>query len=141
MKTSLNIEYPVTKGIKKEQVLQALEDTMRSLNIEGYSITARSMGLNSQLNYFSVDDCGFKTWGSDVISGKLTEDQIEIIRSCLMEGEFFDPIAVGLSGLGSTFVGIHPEGFSLTNAEPTVSLTPDELVEKFLREKKLLKIQ
>ena len=98
---------------------------------------------NTTIEYLYRDGSNYKGWNQCVIRGVLTEEQQKRILACRVWGEMFIPCNVGLSeetfgSLGyeqdpddTPWFELYENAFSLTDAKPTVEITPEELVKKF----------
>ena len=101
--------------------------------------------LNSKINYVYIDAGNYKVWNYAIIKGKLTQEQISRILECADgDGWFagnFIPSRVGLpertmvdegfdydEELDTPWFEIDEDGFETTADEPTVGITPEELV-------------
>lgn len=60
--------------------------------------------LNTKIEYLYRDADNYKVWNECVIEGVLTDVQRQIIKNCLLDGEYFIPSAVGLPE--KTFVAL-----------------------------------
>jgi hypothetical protein len=99
------------------------------------------MPNNTKFWYMYRDAANYKVHSEVVLSGTMSEEQWETIVSCCDGGEFFAPQKVGLEARAFVALGYKPYDddpelfeiveYSLTNAEPTIEMTVDELVEKF----------
>lgn len=102
--------------------------------------------MNTEISYLYRDASNYKVYNSCVIPGELSDSQKAAILNSLDEGEYFIPSLVGLPGndfvalghsydpdLDHPFFELNPHGFSTTSAEPTVKITPAELVSAFQR--------
>lgn len=97
--------------------------------------------LNTELSYTYRDSSNYKQCETLILVGKISQINIEIIISKLIDGQFFIPEQVGLSALQKRFAVLntddHPyhellrENIRLVESEPTTMLTIDELVERF----------
>lgn len=100
--------------------------------------------MNTRINYLYRDADNYKVHNSCVISGELTQDQIDTIISTLDEGEYFIPHFVGLPEKkfdsydpqsDHPFFELSSDSFEATEAAPTLTLTATELVDAFIRQK------
>lgn len=99
------------------------------------------MSKNTKLWYMYRDAANYKVHTDVVLVGEMTEEQWKTIVSCCDGEEFFAPQKVGLEhrdfvALGYKSYDDDPELFelveySLTDAQPTVNMTVEELVSKF----------
>ncbi len=96
--------------------------------------------MNTAINYLYCDASNYKAHNKCIINGVLTEQQQITILSCLFNGEFFIPRLVNLPEIrfedGITeddhpFFSLQRDSFSTVNADPTVKITPAELVSLF----------
>lgn len=102
------------------------------------------MESNTRINYLYRDASNYKKHNEVIIRGVLTDQQIDIIMSCLEAGEYFIPEQVGLPEVRSddswteddhVWFELYRDGFEEVSMEPTVELTAAEVVERFLRVK------
>lgn len=103
------------------------------------------MGGNTRIDFLYRDAANYKFPQHAVISGGITEAQIQTILGCLNEGEYFIPSQVGLpcsyafpyepSDDDHPFCELNAESFHETFAPAQVEITADELVAKFLAAK------
>lgn len=100
--------------------------------------------MNTKIEYLYRDADNYKAYNSCVISGELTQDQIDTLVDCLMDGEYFVPRMVGLPE--KKFETYAPETdhpyfeldencFTPTDAAATVRVTAAELVDSFMKQK------
>lgn len=97
------------------------------------------------------DAANWKQHGTVILDGKLSTEQINEIISALNEGEFFIPSQVGLTDLQDEFYANDKgdlenahcwntiesaECFELTNEEPTIERTAEEIYNNFMIVKK-----
>lgn len=99
--------------------------------------------VNTRIDYLYRDASNYKLYGSVIIPREITRQQIqEIMKYCLpFDGETrqFIPELVGFPKLefdcpnedDHLFCEIRPESFSPTDQEPTLCVSPKDLVEKF----------
>lgn len=105
---------------------------------------------NTKISFLFRDASNYKVRNECIVAGLISGEQIAAIQSCLMDGEYFKPDMVGLTG--ETFVDLGyaaydddpdffemkwpvKESFTHTADLPTVELTVDQLVENFRRAK------
>lgn len=114
--------------ISKEQRLKTPEKTMPN-------------GFNTKISYLYRDGDNYKTRFEEVVNGEFTVEQIEKIRKCLFDGEYFIPEQVGLTfwrnyefdpEIDGDFCEFDSLPFVLTTAQPTLMVTADELVNRFI---------
>lgn len=100
--------------------------------------------MNTRISYLYRDADNYKMHHEEVLRGEITPQQLMTIVCCLNEKEYFIPHQVGLPEIRFEQVteSDHPwfelcpeQDFSSTNAEPTIEMTVDELVERFLAAK------
>lgn len=100
--------------------------------------------MNTRISYMYRDADNYKMYHEEVLRGEITPQQLMTIVCCLNEKEYFIPHQVGLPEIRFEQVTErdHPwfelcpeQDFSSTNAEPTIEMTVDELVERFLAAK------
>ena len=99
--------------------------------------------MNTRISYLYRDGSNYKMPNEAVIAGPMTEHQIEIIMGCLDCREYFIPKQVGLpeERFGEWTEDDHcwfemgRDGFVPTDAEPTVDMTSEETVGRFLEAK------
>lgn len=96
--------------------------------------------MNTKISYMYRDADNYKTFRDEVLSGEITQKQKDEITECLHDEEFFIPHQVGLPEVrfeqvtesDHAWFEFHPEeDVTLTNQDPTIDMTVDELVEKF----------
>lgn len=99
--------------------------------------------MNTKISYIYRDAHNYKVGNTAVVAGEISdEDQDYIFGHCLDDDEWFIPHKVGLPE--KTFVDLgykydadadHPyfelESMELTDEQPTVSVTAEQLVERF----------
>lgn len=102
--------------------------------------------MNTKIYYLYRDADNYKVHNECVVSGTLSEKQIEEIISCLLDGEYFIPRFVGLPEkkfetynpqVDHPFFELGESSFVATSAPPTVEQTAQELVEAFKRRRGL----
>lgn len=96
---------------------------------------------NTRIDFLYRDACNYKRFTTVVIAGTLSDEQIREMMSLLYDGDWFIPEQVGLPA--NRFADFtqddHPwceicaEDFSLTDAQPTESMTANELYENFVK--------
>ena len=92
--------------------------------------------MNTKINFVYSDEGNYKTWFSEIVSGDATAEQIEAIRNSLIDNEFFVPSELGFrcdydEEAASSFCAFDEPAFVPTAGQTTVSLTMEELVERF----------
>lgn len=97
--------------------------------------------MNTRIEYLYRDGSNYKAFNTAVVSGTLSQPQIDRIYSCLEDGERFIPRQVGLpekrfdDGItaddGPWFELYDIEGIVPTEAEPDTDLTAEGLVKNF----------
>jgi len=95
--------------------------------------------MNTKISYLYRDSDNYKVHNECVVSGTLTEDQIETILDCLDEGEYFIPGRVGLpenkfdetTEADHDFFELGQYSFEQTKETPTAFVTAELLVELF----------
>ena len=101
--------------------------------------------MNTEILYSYRDASNYKTHRYEILEGKINNEQIYAIISCLEDGELFIPSQVGLDDLQGELQAhdtkdwdddhcwheINSESFSPTDKEPTCSLTIKQLVKNF----------
>lgn len=103
----------------------------------------RGDGMNTRIDYLYRDGSNNKKPNAAVVSGEISQDQIDLILSCLEDGEYFIPEQVGLpakrfeeyrfdDGVDHPFLELSPYGFKLTDKPATVDLSVKELVCNFV---------
>jgi hypothetical protein len=91
---------------------------------------------NTRITYLYRDACNYKSWGEEIIRGKLTKEQL---TPNLIDGEFFIPGEVGLPKLQPELLteedhDLHTiESLEETADTPTINLSSDELLKAFER--------
>lgn len=99
--------------------------------------------MNTLFNYLYRDGGNWKQPNMVVLNGCLSQEQKETILDCLNEGEYFIPSQVGLpekrfkeqTDLDHCWFELCEDDFEETAAEPTVDITPEELVKAFCDKK------
>lgn len=107
-------------------------------------------GPNTKISYLYRDGGNYKVWNEVVIKGELSAEQIERILECAdgdgwLDGSFI-PSRIGLpektmedegfsydEELDTPWFEIDEDGFESTEEDPTVDMTPEELVAAFER--------
>lgn len=99
---------------------------------------------NTRINYLYRDADNYKVHNECVITGEITQEQIDTIISTLEDGEYFIPHLVGLPEkkfdtydpqADHPFFELNENCFELTDFAATLELTVAELVEAFVRQK------
>lgn len=98
---------------------------------------------NTCIQYLYRDSSNYKKLNQVVISGCMSDVQIDMIIACLNESEYFIPRQVGLpeerfddiTEDDGCWFELSKENFSHTNKRPTVDLSSDELVANFVKVK------
>lgn len=112
-----------------------------------YSVTDMTPNvLNTKIHYLYRDAGNFKIHNDCVIAGRISKEQIQSIIESLHEVLDFIPSAVGLpcvtfedcgydhdEDLDHPWFELEECDFCVTNQEPTVNITADELVDAFKR--------
>lgn len=99
--------------------------------------------MNTMILYLYRDANNYKVMNEVIIAGSITEQQIDSIMGCLYSGVFFIPKQVDLpeKRFGEwteddhCWFELHKHGFALTEEEPDIYMTCEELTEKFLKAK------
>lgn len=100
--------------------------------------------MNTRINYMYRDADNYKVHNSCVISGEMTQDQINTIIDTLDDGEYFIPHLVGLPEKkfdtydpqsDHPFFELSPDSFEATEVAATLALTAKELVDAFTRQR------
>lgn len=124
--------------------LEQTEWVKSRLSCMAVSGTSEEKRLNTAINYLYRDADNYKVKNRCVINGVLDEEQQKMILSCLEAGEYFIPQLVGLTERrfdeydperDHPFMEMDSDAFELTEEGNDVSLTPDELVNRFLLQK------
>lgn len=98
--------------------------------------------MNTKIKYLYRDADNYKIGNECIINGVLSEGQKKSILDCLHEGEFFIPNKVGMPELrfdkwnsktDHIWFEMSEDAFSLTDSEPTLNYSAEELVNLFLR--------
>lgn len=95
--------------------------------------------MNTKVTYLYRDANNYKMWNQCIVKGNLSEEQKERILNSLNEGEFFIPRKVGLpegrfdkwDSADHIWFEINEDSFILTEEEPTVLLSVNDLVKSF----------
>lgn len=94
--------------------------------------------MNTQIDYMYRDGANWKKDNTQIVSGELSEAQINEISACLYEGEKFIPSQVGLPEKRfnrwddeTDHVWFELQEISTTLAAPTVSLSAEHLLDNF----------
>lgn len=90
--------------------------------------------MNTKVNYLYRDADNYKQHNEEIISGTITEEQIQQILETLNDGEYFIPHLIGFAEVfcGSItdsdhpYFELHQTDFEETEAEPTVNLTAEQ---------------
>ena len=103
------------------------------------------MGGNTRIDFLYRDAANYKFPQHAVISGSITDMQIQTILGCLNDGEYFIPSQVGLPCSYASpyepcdddhpFCALSAQSFSETFSAEDTQITADELVAKFLAAK------
>ena len=100
--------------------------------------------MNTKISYMYRDADNYKIYHSEVLSGEISQQQIEEITACLNDGEYFIPHQVGLAEKrfdtitesDHPWFELHPEcDFSHTHENPTIDLSVCKLVDRFKKAK------
>jgi len=99
--------------------------------------------MNTKIDYLYRDAGNYKLWNQCIVSGELTKEQQNQIIESLHEGEFFIPRKIPLpekrfdkwDDADHIWFELNEDSFSFTEEEPTVSLSSDELLKGFLKNK------
>lgn len=99
---------------------------------------------NTMIGYLYRDGANRQLWNKCIIRGVMTEEQQKRILSYRVWGKLFIPHNVGLPEKTFTTMGyahdpfddtpwfeLYETSFAVTDKEPTVEITPAELVQKF----------
>ena len=99
---------------------------------------------NTKFQYLYRDADNYKQWNEVILAGEITDEQTEtIVDAC--DGEYFIPEQVGLpierpddniTEADHCFCELYHTYINLTDDEPTVDITVDELVKRFEEAKK-----
>lgn len=98
--------------------------------------------MNTRINYLYRDADNYKAHNECVVRGEITSEQKAVIISCLDEGEFFIPRLVGMPERkfdtydptsDHPWMELREDGFENTKEEPTVDVTVEEIVERFVQ--------
>ena len=90
------------------------------------------------------DADNYKRFHSEVLRGEISAQQLSIIMDCLNDGEYFVPHQIGLPEIrfnqitesDHCWFELNPEqDFSSTNEDPTIDITVDQMVERFIMAK------
>ena len=95
------------------------------------------------MEYLYRDASNYKAYNYVILPGRITKAQIEEIMACLPDGENFIPSDVGLPEIrfgeytedDVPWFELSKDGFSDADEEPTISITPQELVDRFRAQK------
>lgn len=95
--------------------------------------------MNTRIEFFYRDANNYKVHNSCVIEGQLNDEQAQIIRDSLCEGEFFIPEQVGLEAErfskitedDSCWCEFYGDFYKATNLAPTENMTVEQLVAAF----------
>ena len=99
--------------------------------------------MNTRINYLYRDASNYKVPNDVIVSGIFSSEQISEIISCLDSGEFFIPSKVGFTEKkfeeetedDHPWFELQADDFEFCNEEPTLNVSPDELVHLFQKEK------
>lgn len=104
-----------------------------------------SKGVNTRIDYLYRDASNYKVFNSEVVSGVFSSADIQEMKTCLSDGEFFIPEQVGLpenrfdslSDDDHIWFELYPEtDISETDAAPTLALSCEDLMRGFRTAKK-----
>lgn len=104
--------------------------------------------MNTKINYLYRDGSNYKSHNKVVVAGEITAEHLRRIADTLNEGEYFIPSVVGLPEnrfetwtdddhfwyeweIDDEDFDLDASGCELTDEQPTVPLTVDQLVENF----------
>ncbi len=99
--------------------------------------------MNTRVNYQYRDANNYKRHNEEIISGTITQEQIQQIINTLNDGEYFIPHLVGFTEIfiGPITEDDHPyfelqkEDFEETEDSPTIDMTAEKLVSEFQKNK------
>ena len=95
---------------------------------------------NTKINYLYRDACNYKSANSEIIEGRISQNQINEIIACLEDGCYFIPCQIGFSEIrcGSDNIEddhcwfeLSSDDFEYVDEEPTLDMDIDELIEEF----------
>lgn len=100
--------------------------------------------MNTKITYLYRDACNYKNINEVIVNGHLTAQQKRKIISCCDCKHYFIPRQVGFPEV--RFKKIDPEidtcwfeideySFEATSEKPTLDMTPEKVVKKFMEEK------
>lgn len=104
--------------------------------------------MNTKINYLYRDGSNYKVYNEVVVAGEITSEHLRRIADTLSDGEYFIPSVVGLPEkkfetqtdddhlwfeweIDDEDFDIVASGCELTDEQPTVPLTVDQLVDNF----------
>lgn len=99
--------------------------------------------MNTRIRYLYRDANNFKKPNECIVSGSITTEQVETILECADGYEWFIPKDVGLpavrfekaSRADHPWFELREDSFEATEDAPTVGLSVEELVRRFLQHK------
>lgn len=97
--------------------------------------------MNTKINYLYRDGCNYKQHNEEIVAGTFTEEQIDTIIDCLDSEEYFIPSQVNFTEIrfgeltedDTCWFELSKDGFEETNEPPTTNMTPEEVVNQFLK--------
>ena len=104
--------------------------------------------MNTKINYLYRDASNYKVYNQVIVAGEITPEHLRRIADTLDEGEYFIPSVVGLPEkkfetqtdddhlwfeweIDDEDFDLDASGCELTDEQPTVPLTVDQLVDNF----------
>ena len=140
MTNNIHITYLPVDGIEETELTRILGEALKDAGIKKFAVIpedqqAEVAKLNSKIRYTLRDCDGCMIPYESIIMGRLSEKQIDTICSCLKKGKYFSPARIGLNADQCFFAALDQDSFYLTTEQPTSKITPDELVDRFVREK------
>ena len=99
------------------------------------------MSKNTEFWYMYRDAANYKVHTKVVLAGEMTKEKWDLIVSSCEDNSFFSPQKVGLEARDFVSLGYRPYDddpelfelvdYSLTDKNPTVNITVEELVKQF----------
>lgn len=144
-------DYPDHELLAKYQDKLIADPAFMSCQFTSADFTeapATTKAKNTKISYLYRDGGNYRVHNEAVVKGCITEEMKASILDCLIDGEHFIPSQVGMpertfadDEFAYDFKSDHPwfelesNGFEETEDVPTVDMTAQELVAKFLERK------
>lgn len=128
-------------GSKYDGVKKLLEIGFSLSDMRRYGMPEKRIPSNTLIEYRYRDGSNYKKFSNAVVSGLMNEAEMKEIWDCLEEGTYFLPGQVGLpddnrySGTEDDLDWFELENITITNREPTVNLSAQDLLQRFQKAK------